>query len=121
MKKRVIYNEFQRIAKEVVGECRKAQKYYVMQMCEQLGKVDHKQPFVLWCSKKRVLAYQSGMWRIEGIYNERYIVNSNQFYLGKKIPLDSMPKPFQICAERLQKAWHDAITQNTDAAWEKWK
>ena len=61
MKKRVIYSEFQRIAKEVVGECRKAQKYYVMQMCEQLGKVDHKQPFVLWCSKKRVLAYQSGM------------------------------------------------------------
>lgn len=61
MKKRVIYNEFQRIAKEVVGECRKAQKYYVMQMCEQLGKVDHKQPFILWCSKKRCLVYQSGM------------------------------------------------------------
>ena len=47
-------------------------------------------------------------------------VNSDTLRLGKKIRLDSMPKPFQICAERLQKAWHDAITQNTDAAWEKW-
>ena len=63
---------------------------------------------------------ESGMWRIEGIYNERYIVNSNQFYLGKKIKLESMPKPFRICAERLAKAWNDAITLNTDAAWQRW-
>ena len=61
MKKQFIYDEFQRIAKEIVGENRKAQKYYVMQMCEMLGKVDYKKPFVLWCSRKRVLAYQTGM------------------------------------------------------------
>ena len=61
MKKRHIYDEFQRIAKEVIGENRKAQKYYVMQMCEQLGKIDYKKPFVLWCSHKRCLAYQTGM------------------------------------------------------------
>ena len=61
MKKQHIYEEFIRIAKEVVGDNRKAQKYYVMQMCEQLGKVDYKHPFVLWCSRKRVLAYQTGM------------------------------------------------------------
>ena len=61
MKKQFIYDEFQRIAKEIVGENRKAQKYYVMQMCEMLGKVDYKRPFVLWCSRKRVLAYQTGM------------------------------------------------------------
>ena len=58
MKKRVIYSEFQRIAGEIVGENRKAQKYYVMQMCEQLGKVDYKKMFVMWCSKKRCVAYQ---------------------------------------------------------------
>ena len=63
---------------------------------------------------------KEGMWRIEGIYNENAIVNSNQFYLGKKIKLESMPKPFQICAERLAKAWNDAITLNTDAAWQRW-
>ena len=61
MKKNDIYREFQSIAKEVVGENRKAQKYYVMQMCEQLGKVNHKNPFVMWCSRKRCLVYQSGM------------------------------------------------------------
>lgn len=61
MKKRIIYDEFQRIAAEIVGKNRKAQKYYVMQMCEMLGKVDYKKPFVLWCSRKRVLAYQTGM------------------------------------------------------------
>ena len=61
MKKNDIYREFQRIAAEVVGENRKAQKYYVMQMCEMLGKVDHKKPFVMWCSRKRCLVYQSGM------------------------------------------------------------
>ncbi len=61
MKKSAIYNEFHRIAAEVVGDNRKAQKYYVMQMCEQLGKVNHKNPFVMWCSRKRCLVYQSGM------------------------------------------------------------
>lgn len=61
MKKKHIYSEFDKIAKEIVGECRKAQRYYVMQMCECLGKVNYKQPFVMWCSKKRVLIYQSGM------------------------------------------------------------
>lgn len=61
MKKNDIYREFQSIAKEVVGENRKAQKYYVMQMCEQLGKVNHRNPFVMWCSRKRCLVYQSGM------------------------------------------------------------
>ena len=61
MKKRFIYDEFQRIAAEIVGRNRKAQKYYVMQMCEQLGKIDYKKPFVMWCSHKRVLAYQTGM------------------------------------------------------------
>lgn len=61
MKKNDIYREFQSIAKEVVGENRKAQKYYVMQMCEMLGKVDHKRPFVMWCNRKRCLVYQSGM------------------------------------------------------------
>ena len=61
MKKNDIYREFQSIAKEVVGENRKAQKYYVMQMCEMLGKVDHKKPFVMWCNRKRCLVYQSGM------------------------------------------------------------
>ena len=80
MKKRVIYNEFQRIAMEMVGECRKAQKYYVMQMCEQLGKVDHKQPFVLWCSKKRCLSFQYGLQQMKpkdsanGIY---YLFRNN--------------------------------------------
>ena len=58
MKKKHIYREFDRIAKDVVGDCRRAQRYYVMQMCEQLGKVDHRLPFVMWCSKKRVLAFQ---------------------------------------------------------------
>lgn len=61
MKKNDIYREFQRIAAEVVGENRKAQKYYVMQMCEQLGKVNHKNPFVMWCNRKRCMVYQSGM------------------------------------------------------------
>ena len=61
MKKKDIYREFQSIAKEVIGENRKAQKYYVMQMCEMLGKVDHKKPFVMWCNRKRCLVYQSGM------------------------------------------------------------
>lgn len=61
MKKNDIYREFQRIAAEVVGDNRKAQKYYVMQMCEQLGKVNHKNPFVMWCSRKRCMVYQSGM------------------------------------------------------------
>jgi len=61
MKKKHIYNEFNRIAAEIVGDCRKAQRYYVMQMCEQLGKIDYKKPFVMWCNKKRVIVYQSGM------------------------------------------------------------
>lgn len=61
MRKNDIYKEFQRIAAEVVGENRKAQKYYVMQMCEMLGKVDHKKTFVIWCSKKRCVVYQRDM------------------------------------------------------------
>ena len=63
---------------------------------------------------------ESGMWRIEGIYNENAIVNSNQFYLGKKIKLESMPKPFRICAERLQNLWNAAIDNNTDEDWQRW-
>ena len=63
---------------------------------------------------------ESGMWRIEGIYNEHSIVNSESFYLGKKIRLDTMPIPFQIVAMRLQKLWNAAIDNNTDEDWEKW-
>ena len=63
---------------------------------------------------------EGGMWRIEGIYNDGYGVNSNNFYLGRRIKLESMPEAFQICANRLAKAWHDAIKYNTPEYWKKW-
>jgi hypothetical protein len=80
MKKKDIYKEFQRIAAEVVGENRKAQKYYVMQLCEQLGKVNHKIPFVMWCNKKRCMSFQYGLQQMKpkdsanGIY---YLFRNN--------------------------------------------
>ena len=77
MKKQFIYNEFQRIAKEIVGDNRKAQKYYVMQMCEMLGKINYKRPFVMWCSRKRVLAYQTGMQH----YSEPKQAQNGSYYL----------------------------------------
>lgn len=58
MKKNFIYKEFMRIAAEVVGDNRKAQKFYVMKMCEELGKINYKKPFILWCTRKRCEAYQ---------------------------------------------------------------
>lgn len=39
---------------------------------------------------------------------------------GKKIDPKTQPKAFQNIFYNLEKLWNEAITKNTEKAWEKW-
>ena len=61
-----------------------------------------------------------GMIRCSWELNESHIVNSEKLWLGKKIKLETMPQPFQICAQRLITAWENALEYDDREHWEIW-
>lgn len=41
-------------------------------------------------------------------------------YLGKRVDISTTPKAFQKIFKHYEKLWNDAITKNTEEAWNKW-
>lgn len=41
-------------------------------------------------------------------------------YLGKRVDIKTTPKAFQKLFRKYERLWNNAITKNTDEAWEKW-
>ena len=58
-----------------------------------------------------------GMIRCTWEYDER---RWGSPFFGKKIDPKTTPKAFQKIFCKLEKLWNDAITKNTEEAWEKW-
>ncbi len=48
-------------------------------------------------------------------------INSEELYLGKRVSIDSMPKPFQKCVRNMIKVYEQAIKYNDQKHWEKWE
>lgn len=64
---------------------------------------------------------ERGMFRLDwGECPLGVTVNSNRLWLGKKIKLESMPENFQICANKLIKAWNDALKYDDEKHWDAW-
>ena len=41
-------------------------------------------------------------------------------YLGRRVDVRTTPKAFQKLFRKLERAWNNAITKNTESAWEAW-
>lgn len=51
----------------------------------------------------------------QGVY-----INGNRCYLGKKLRLDAIPEPARAEIVRVGKIWNEAVTKDTEEAWERW-
>lgn len=51
----------------------------------------------------------------QGVY-----INGNRCYLGRKMRLDAIPEPARAEIERVGKIWNEAVTKDTEEAWERW-
>ena len=47
-------------------------------------------------------------------------INGNQCYLGKKLRLADIPDLAREEIERVGRIWNEAVTKDTDEAWEQW-
>lgn len=59
---------------------------------------------------------EDGMDRCTWEYDEP----DKRLYLGKRVDISTTPKAFQEIFRHYEKLWNDAITQNTEEAWDKW-
>lgn len=63
-----------------------------------------------------------GTW--QGMYSDYapigVRVNGNNLHLGKKIKLSEIPEPARKQIQHLSDLWNEAVTKDTDEAWEKW-
>lgn len=64
----------------------------------------------------------NGVWRgTDSFYLPVGVpVNSNQCYLGKRVKIDTLPKPTQDEINRLSTLWNEAVTTDSEEAWERW-
>ena len=84
-------------------------------------------PYPKWLKKKsqgRIVGVylgctptESGMIRCCWDPDDRGIMYP---YFGKRIDPKTTPKAFQKIFYNLEKLWNEAITKNTEKAWEKW-
>ena len=52
--------------------------------------------------------------------NRDAIVNGARLFLGKIVPLETMPVGFQKTARRLEEAWNNAVKYDNEKYWELW-
>lgn len=86
-------------------------------------------PYPKWMRKENPGVYgcfisckpttESGMTRCIVDYDE-ITPGRRRPYLGKRVDVKTTPKAFQKIFYHLEKLWNDAITKNTDEAWEAW-
>ena len=61
----------------------------------------------------------SGMVRCTCEYDE-ITPGHGRPYLGKRVDVNTTSKSFQKIFRKQERLWNNAITKNTDAAWEAW-
>lgn len=48
------------------------------------------------------------------------LVNGNRLFLGRRQKIDKLPDKAREEIARLERLWNEAVTKDTDEAWERW-